>query len=344
MKRYGNLWDKICDIENIKLAHKKASRGKKYYACVKKVNADLDTYLGKIQEMLKNKSYKVSPYKREILNDKGKERELFKLPYYPDRIIQWAVMLQIENIFNKTFAFPTCASIKGRGIERAYKLVKKYLRDEEGTKYCLKLDIKKFYPNIDKQILKDKLRTKFKDKHLLWLFDLLIDSYPAEKGVPIGSYLSQYFANFYLSDLDHDLKENEKIRYYVRYMDDIVILHDSKEFLHNLRLKIETKLTDIKLNLKENYQVFPTNSRGIDFVGFVFRHSHIRLRKSIAQNLKAKMRKMFKKDVLDFSDYCSVFSYLGFLNKAKTLGLEYKFVRQNLAKCKAFEKQLKCKS
>lgn len=319
MKRFNGIFDKIIDIENLKIAHKKASKGKGYYSQVKRVNSDINAHLLKIQKMLIEKSYKVSKYNIEILNDKGKERELFKLPYFPDRIIQWAIMLQIETILTKNMCYHTCASIKGRGIKRAFRLSKKYTKKHENEcKYCLKFDIKKFYPNIDKNILKSLLRTKFKDKNLLWLLDLIIDSYPRDKGIPIGSYLSQFLANFYLSKFDHFLKENLSLKFVVRYMDDICIYSDNKPHLHEVLAQCRAYLDkNLNLAIKENYQVFPTRTRGVDFVGYRFFGDFILLRKSIAKAIKRKIR-IFNKAKTIPAHINSFYSYLGFLIPANT--------------------------
>ena len=118
--------------------------------------------------MLINRTYKVSSYHIGMIKDKNKMRLLHKLPYYPDRIIQWAILLQVESIFMSVFTNFTCASIKGRGIHYASSLLTEYMNnDYEGTKYCLKIDIKKFYPSINRTILKQLLRKKFKDENLL---------------------------------------------------------------------------------------------------------------------------------------------------------------------------------
>ena len=103
MKRYGNIYSKIYDMDNLKFAHKNARKDKLFYKEVKMVDSNEEYYLKQIQDMLINKTYKVSKYEVSIINDKGKERELMKLPYFPDRIIQWAIMLQIEQIFTNTF-------------------------------------------------------------------------------------------------------------------------------------------------------------------------------------------------------------------------------------------------
>ena len=332
MKRLGNVFAKICDYENLALAHKNASKAKGHYKQVQKVNKALKAHLLYIRLILLEKRYKVSPYNIEIINDNGKERELYKLPYYPDRIIQWAIMLQIEKTLTNALCYHTCASIAGRGIKRAVKLSKKYTRKEVECRYCLKIDIKKFYPNIDKDILKAMLRTRFKDKDLLWLLDLIIDSYPQPKGLPIGSYLSQHLANFYLSRFDRYLKEVLKLRYVVRYMDDICIYSDNKPHLHEvLRLMREYLSEKLHLQIKENYQIFPTQIRGVDFVGYRFFGKFTLLRKSIAKNIKRRMRNIKRRRERNLpplqKHFNSFYSYLGFLLPANTRRFFKKWMR-----------------
>ena len=177
MKRYGNLFEQIIDINNLLLAHSNARKNKTFYKEVKMVDGNPKYYCQEIQKMLINKTYKVSNYEVFEKIDKGKTRLISKLPYYPDRIIQWAVLQIIGPIFEKMFIYDTYSSIPNRGIHFGLKRVKEALKDEYNTKYCLKLDIKQYYPSINHKILKDKLRRKFKDKDLLWLLDLIIDSF-----------------------------------------------------------------------------------------------------------------------------------------------------------------------
>ncbi len=329
MKRYGNLYNKICDLDNLKNAHRHARRDKSYYREVKMVDRDPDKYLKKIQDMLLNQTYKVSKYTISTINDKGKERELMKLPYFPDRIIQWAILLQIEPIFLSTFTVNTCASLKGRGIHYANRLMDKYMRDREGTKYCLKLDVKKFYPSIDRPTLKYLLFKKFKDARLLVLLNQIIDSAPGDKGIPIGSYLSQYFANFYLAYFDHWIKEIMRVKYYVRYMDDIIIMSNDKTYLHQLRKEIDHYLTNnLKLTLKDNWQVFPTYIRGVDFVGYRFFGDYKLLRKKTCKNFKRKMRKIRKAQrPINYTDYCVYNSYRGWLQWCDSFRLQKKYIK-----------------
>ena len=333
MKRYNDIFPKIVDMENLKKAFKNAKKGKSHYHEVKMVAKDPDFYLSKIQEMLINGTYKTSKYETFIKNDKGKESEIYKLPFYPDRIIHWAIMLQIEPIFMKTFTTFTNASLKDRGIHRTLDQLDKMLLDKEGTKYCLKIDVEKFFPNINHDILKELLRKKFKDKLLLNLLDEIIDSIDGEKGVPIGNYLSQYFANFYLAYFDHWLKETKKCKYVLRYMDDIVILHSDKNFLHQLRKDISVYLDkNLKLKLKDNWQVYPVDSRGIDFVGYKTFRKYKLLRKSTYKRMKTKCIKLEKKSLLSFSDFCSVNSYLGWIKLCNGHNLSKKYIIKLLDK------------
>lgn len=281
MKRVNNIYGRICSVENLQLADSIARKGKLKQPGVIEHDQNREANIQALHEMLKNKTYKTSEYTTFPIFE-PKERLIFRLPYYPDRITHHAVMNVLEPIFVSTFTADTYSCIKKRGIHAAAYAVRKALGDIPGTRYCLKLDIRKFYPNVDHATLKQLLRRKIKDQDLLWLLDGIIDS---ADGLPIGNYLSQYFANFYLSYFDHWMKEQKRVRYYFRYADDLVILSDNKPYLHNLLSEISTYLDEkLKLKVKGNYQVFPVASRGIDFVGYVFYHTHTRLRKTIKQS------------------------------------------------------------
>jgi len=288
MKRIGNLYNKIISIENLKEADKKAQKGKSKQYGVQLHNRNKKSNLILLHKMLKNRTYKTSDY--EIFKVyEPKEREVYRLPYFPDRITHHAIMNILEPIFTTVYTADSYSCIKGKGIHATLNYVKKSLKDIKGTTYCLKLDIVKFYPSIDHDILKQLLKRKFKDADLIWLLEEIIDS---ADGLPIGNYLSQHLANFYLTYFDHWIKENKQVKYYFRYADDIVILHHSKAYLHNLLAEIKFYLkSNLKLIIKENYQVFPIVSRGIDFVGYRIYHTHILLRKRIKQNFARMLKK-----------------------------------------------------
>ena len=288
MKRKGNLYQQIISVENLQLADAIARKGKaKQYGVIAHSKNEAGN-IQKLHQMLVNKTYQTSAYSKFKIYE-PKEREVYRLPYFPDRIMHHAIMLHLEAIFVSTFTADTYSCIKGKGIHAASNGVKQALKDVPGTNYCLKLDIKKFYPKIDHCLLKQLLRRKIKDNDLLWLLDGIIDSAP---GLPIGNYLSQYFANFYLSYFDHWIKEVLHVKYYFRYADDLVILSSTKADLHQKFAAIKLYLHDqLKLTIKSNYQIFPVAARGIDFVGYVHHHTHTLLRKTIKQAFARKAAK-----------------------------------------------------
>lgn len=286
MKRIGNLYEKICSLENLQLADQKARKGKSWQYGVRIHDQNREENVLQLQESLLTRAYKTSDYTIFKVYE-PKERDVYRLPYYPDRITHHAIMNVLEAVFVSVFTADTYSCIKKRGIHAAANAVKQALKDQPGTQYCLKLDITKFYPTINHDVLKALLRRKIKDADLLWLLDEIIESAP---GLPIGNYLSQYLANFYLTYFDHWLKEVIRVKYYFRYADDLVILSHSKEELHQVLAKISDYLSqNLRLSVKKNYQVFPVAARGIDFVGYKFYHTHTLLRKSIKQNFARMM-------------------------------------------------------
>jgi hypothetical protein len=302
-------------MPNLQLADKKARRGKGHQPGIVRFDKDRTSGFQSLHQNLISGCYATSEYTTFKVFE-PKERLVYRLPYAPDRIAQHAAMNLLEPIFVAHFTADTYSCIKGRGIHGAARNVKKALRDLTGTTYCLKLDIRKFYPSIDHDCLKDLLKRKFKDQALLQFLGEIIDSAP---GLPIGNYLSQYLSNFYLSYFDHWIKEDKKVKYYFRYADDIVILAPTKSELHQLLADIRSYLAlRLKLEIKSNYQVFPVEARGIDFVGYRFFHTHTLLRKSIKQNCARK--------IANGAQPASVASYWGWMKHAncKNLALKLK--------------------
>lgn len=285
MKRKNNFYTDIISMENLRLAEKKARKGKGHQYGVKLFDHHPEANLLSLHERLKNKTYKTSPYKTFTIYE-PKERLISCLPY-TDRIVHHAVMNLLEKVFIDMFTADTYSCIKGRGIGGFFRNFRKALQDVPGTQYCLQIDIKKFYPSITHRILKHQLRRKFKDQDLLWLLEGIIDSAP---GVPIGNYLSQFFANFYLTGFDHWIKEVLGVKYYFRYSDDIRIMCATKEELHELLAKIKEYFKEIlNLEVKSNYQIFSVDIRGVDVVGYRFFRYHTLLRKSIKQSFARAM-------------------------------------------------------
>lgn len=300
MKRIGNLYDQICTLENLELADEKARRGKLRSHGVKRHDKNRTENIKSLREALLNGTFRTSKYDVFTIYE-PKEREIYRLPYFPDRIVHHAVMNVLEPIWTSIFTTDTYSCIKNRGIHAAARKVLKALReDPETTTYCLKIDIRKFYPSIDHDVLKGIIRRKLKDKRLLALLDEIIDS---ADGVPIGNYLSQYFANLILAYFDHWIKEEKRVKHYFRYADDIVILAPDKAYLHSLLKDIRQYMSELKLEVKDNWQVFPVASRGIDFLGYVFFHTHTRMRKGIKQRLCKRIGKLNKRKTLTEEEF-----------------------------------------
>ena len=294
MKRHGFLFEKVVSLDNLILAHENASKGKAKYSEVVEVNNNSEHYLRLLQQQLINQTYTLSPsdYTHKVIKDKGKLRDLYKLCYYPHRIVQWAIINVIGKIITDKYSSCSYASIEGRGIHKALRDLRSALKSSrEDTQYCFKFDVKKFYQNIDNRILFSMLEAKIKDKKLLSLLNTIVFS-RGDVGQPIGSLLSQYLANLYLTPLDNYLKRDLGLVNVFRYMDDVVILHSDKKHLHLIKWLVEDALKyKLNLELKDNWQVFPVYARGIDFVGYRFFHERTILRKRIY----VKARKAFSK-------------------------------------------------
>ena len=319
MKRISNLYSQIYAHENLEIADIKARRKKKSRYGIMIFDRDRNKNLHELSQSLKNHTYKTSKYDIfKMVVDSGKEREIYRLPYYPDRICHHAIMNILEPIWVNCFTADTYACIKGRGIHGAALKLKKLLRTKPyETSYCLKMDIRKFYPSVDHGKLKKIVRKKIKDNELLWLLDEIIDSAP---GLPIGNYLSQFFANLYLTYFDHWIKEVLHVKYYFRYCDDMVILHESKNYLHEIKTLISNYLTDnLNLTMKNNWQVFPVDIRGIDFLGYRFYHTHTLLRKTIKQRFARKAAKLKKVDRANLRVTLS--SYWGWAKHCNSINL-----------------------
>lgn len=315
-------------MNNIKQAIINASKKKRNRVTVQKILKNADFYALEIQNMLINKSYIPSSYIEETIKDgsSGKERVIFKPKFYPDQCIHWAVMQIIEPHLAKGMYEYSCGSIPKRGVHYAQKRVKRWIRkDRKHTKYVLQIDITKFYPSIDHNTLKQMLRKKFKDKDLLWLLDAIIGS--VENGLPIGNYTSQWLANFYLQEFDHFIKQDLKVKHYVRYMDDCIMFGNNKKKLHKARKEIEIYLNSIGLKMKSNWQVYRLDKRPLDFLGFKFYRTHIKMRKRNSLRIKRRAKKIYKKGRLNFKDSAAMLSYLGWLKHSNSYNYYLKNIK-----------------
>lgn len=364
-----DLFNSICSMDNLYRAYQNAKSGKGWYKEVKQIEKRPFYYLAGLQYMLKNHLFKTSEYEIFILNEGKKKRDVYKLSFFPDRIAQWAILQVIEPFLVANMTADTYSAIPGKGIQpivndlRGYYKTKRVdgkkksvwvpsilLSDEENTRYCYKIDLHHYYQSINHEVLKQKFRKVFKDPELLWLLDEIADSINTateedlielslsgeievdpNTGIPIGNYMSQYSGNFYLSSFDHWVKEELHVKHYYRYMDDVVIFASSKEELHEIHRKVTAYTRDyLHLNIKGNYQIFPTKVRGVDFVGYRFFGEYTLLRKSTAINFKRKMRACRKKMENNipptYSEWCSFNSYKGWLGNCDSYRLFKKYM------------------
>jgi len=336
VKRYGNLFEEIVSKENIRLAHRKARVGKSgdnkaSKKWIKRIDDNLEHYVDEIHKSLTEGIYVTSEYTTFIKNDTGKERVIHSLPYYPDRIVHHAIMNIVEPIWVNSLIRDTYSSVKGRGVHDAVRRIKRALqRDVENTTYCLKMDIKKFYPSIQHGVAKDAIRKTLKDPKVLALLDEIIDSH--EEAAPIGGYPSQHIGNLVLNGIDHKAKEDKELRHYYRYCDDVVVFHSSKERLWEVKRWFEDELSPLSLSLKKNYQVFPVDQRGADFLGYVFNREGTKVRKRISKRFKKKVKHFREnsEDVDPTTLLSTVMSYKGWFGFADAGRLFDKHVDDSL--------------
>lgn len=278
-------------FENMLAAHKRASKGKKSKKEVILFEMDLETNLIRIIDEIRNHKYKFGEY-REFLVYEPKERIIKSLPYRDRVVHQWFVEEFVKPYYSKRFIKDTYACIDGKGTHLAVEKTQEYMRKmkkQYGEYYVLKCDVKKYFYNMDKQVLLNILKDKIKDKYLIDFIKVILDD-GSDLGIPIGNFTSQYFANIYLNELDHFVKEQLQIKYYIRYMDDFVLLVKDRETAKALLTKIESFLTNnLKLTLNSKSKYFP-NKFGIDFCGYRIYETHIILRKRFKNKVNKSIR------------------------------------------------------
>lgn len=272
-------------MSNLDAAYRKARRGKGNMANVIRFALDPERNLARIRGMLLNKTFRTSRYNAKTIYE-PKQREIYILPFDPDRIVQHALMLVLEPIWDALFIHDSYACRIGKGVHagsrRTMELVRRY-------KYCLKCDISKFYPSIDQNVLYGIIQRKIKCPDTLWLLRDIIYSYPGGKNVPIGNYTSQWFGNLYLNELDQLLKNRYRVKGYVRYCDDFCLLHDDKGFLGEMACVIKEYAWSVLQLTLSKCDLFPV-SRGVDFLGYRHFPDKILLRKRTAKRVRRRLK------------------------------------------------------
>lgn len=298
MKRFGkndNIIDEIIEPSNINSSIDTVLHGRKRkrLRTGRYILANRDKVIKQLQEEIKNGTFRITGYREMEVKDGGKVRKVQSVNLY-ERIGGNAIMNVVERRVFKRYIRTTGASIKNRGMHDLKDCVQKDLqRDPDGTRYCYKFDIRKFYESIGQDVMMNALRCMFKDKTLLAMFERFVRMMP--RGLSIGLRSSQGFSNILLSmHLDHYLKDERGVKHFYRYCDDGVVLAGSKQELWLIRDMIHDRLKSIALSIKPNERIFPT-SEGIDFLGYVIYPDHVLLRKRNKQNAARKLHKIKSK-------------------------------------------------
>ena len=309
--KYSNIYHKIYNFSNLLLAWRKARKGKTKKVYVIDFEKDVIGNLLQLQEELKNEIYFPKLLKTFILRD-PKTRKISKSDFR-DRIVHHAIILGLEPIFDKSFFYDSCANRKGKGnlfALKRFELFKRQITNNlKSEVFCLKADIKHYFEEVDHKILIRILRRKINDKQTINLIikilknnaqsdSVWVGRTEACKGMPLGNLTSQFFANIYLNELDYFVKHKIKAKYYIRYVDDFVIVHNSKSQLKIWKNEIEEFLkAKLKLELHQDKSKIIPLSHGIDFVGFRNFYNFKLLRKRNIRNMERKV-KMFNKKLI----------------------------------------------
>lgn len=359
-KKIKNLYPEIYDFKNLYEAYKNARKSKRFKEEVLKFSSRLESNLIQIQNELIYKEYIPGEYHQFYVYE-PKQRLIMALPF-KDRVVQWAAYRQLYPIFDKIFYEYSCACRKGKGTHYAADQLQYWLRKMDrspGKTYYLKADVAKYFYRINHKRLMQIISRKIGCQDTLDLLKVIIKKDDGEFGIqlgdhhfehdkirgigiPIGNLLSQLFANIYLDYLDKYIKHTLKVRHYIRYMDDFIILHKSKNKLHEIREEIEIFLDDyLMLELNNKTAVRPI-TLGIDFMGYVTWPTHRLLRKSTKKKMKRRLKylkKKYSEGKVNIEDInATVQSYLGILKhccsynlKKKVLGM-LKFIKEKEVK------------
>ncbi len=275
-KRVGNLYDKITDESFIRKTVLAACYGRHKRKDVAAVLSDIDGVVSRLKKMLTDGSYVPSRYSELRIYDESsqKHRNIKTLPFYPDCLVQWLIVEAMKKpVFLRGMDHWCCASIPGRGGNRVYKGIRHYIRHHHrSAKYALQMDVHHYYDSINIDKLMDKLRRRCKDDRILTLIELVTRASSADGniGIAIGYHLNQWLANFFLEDIDRTIRDSGLAGFYCRYMDNMTIIGSNKRKLRKLRNLVAERLSEIGLELKDDWQIFPLSSRPIQAVGYRF--------------------------------------------------------------------------
>ena len=320
---YSNL----ISIESLFQAWNGFKVGKRRRKDVQIFEKNLEDNLFNLFENLKTKTYMHAYYMAFNIYD-PKFRNIHKATV-EDRIVHHAIVSAIEPLFDRSFIYDSYSCRVNKGTHRAVKRLNVFIRkvsnNYKGECYCLKLDIRKFFASVDHNILLSLIRKKIYDKDLIWLLENILKSFSEEKSIPIGNLTSQIFANIYMNELDQFMKHKLRVKYYVRYADDFVVLSRDKDYLENLIPRIEEFLKNgLELSLHPNKIKIRKYTQGIDFLGYVILPHYILPRTRTRKRMFKKLQTKINSDIFNKS----LQSYLGFLSHANSYKLTQKLKNQ----------------
>lgn len=338
-KTINNLFEKVCSIENLYEAYNEARRNKRFKPEILDASFDIEYEIHQLREKLINETWQPGRYREFLCRTEVKQR-VIHAPIFIDRVVHHAIVRNIHKDFEKKFIYDSYAVTVGKGQLKAVQRVQKFLQQAKqfGDMYILQCDIKKYYQSMNHEVLINQISRTIRDKKLVNLWARLIRGFnDTGIGLPIGAYTSQISANIYLNPFDHFIKEDKKIKFYVRYMDDFIIISDNKKDLWKLFDEIKCFLNEnLKLKLNPKSHIYKS-TQGVDFAGYRIFHNHILPRK---RNIKAARRrfkrltKRFKLNTITLEDIRSrVDSFIGYLqhcNSAKTLKSTLRYLRVKL--------------
>ena len=330
MKTYKHLYEQICTRENICRAYRKARLGKRKKFYVRKFESNADGNIKLLHQELLDESWTPLPYK-EFIAYEPKER-LIRAPQFRDRIVHHALVQVLKPIYEPVFIYDSYASLKDKGTHAAVNRLTQFLRRNKDNTFVFHGDVRKFFDNIDHETLIEILRKKIADEKVIALIKKILTNQGISLGVTLGNYTSQWFANIYLNELDYFSKHKLKVKNYIRYMDDFLLLSKSKSELHEWKHKIESFLhNELKLELHPvKRQIFPT-SVGINFLGYTVWVNHRKLRR---RNVKRFINRLKKFDMApSVSPFIksSLMSWKGYSIHADAYGLTRQLYEQHLA-------------
>lgn len=288
---YKNLtYDKLME------AHKKSRKGKGYRKEVVLFNLKQEEYIMWLYEQLKKGTYKHGGYTQFYVTE-PKLRKIEKSKYI-DRIVhRWLVDNFLEPAFVPQFINTSFACLKDKGMHKACFYVQnsmKHCKRVWNEYYILKMDVAKYFDNINKKILLNIIKRKIKDEKIIWLIKEILYAQKREKGLEIGNYTSQMFANIYLNEIDQYIKHSLKIKYYCRYLDDSIVIVQTKEEAKKALEKIRKFLKEnLELELNKKTQIFK-NKQGVNFCGYKINEYRLKIRDKGKRKLKNKVKKLKK--------------------------------------------------